>query len=100
MALYRRTKNNNKSLLRQILDLIPHHLLDYQNRKHQSDKGCSKYKTYDQLVSLIFGQLNKCYSLASISIGLSVSGTFLNDIRVVFQSNETKSTNQNICCNR
>jgi hypothetical protein len=90
MALYRRTKNNNKPLLRQILDLIPHHLLDYQNRKHQSDKGCSKYKTYDQLVSLIFGQLNKCYSLASISIGLSVSGTFLNDIKLI--QSPSKST--------
>src|SRR5690554_6214961 len=36
--------------------------------------------TYDQLVALIFGQLNKCYTLADISCGLSISGTFLSDI--------------------
>ena len=80
MGLFRRSKNTNQPLLAQILGLIPRHLLRSQVLKHQSDKGCSKYKTYDQLVSLIFGQLNKCYTLTDISCGLSVSGTFLSDI--------------------
>ena len=80
MGLFRRSKNTNQPLLGQILDLIPRHLLRSQVLKHQSDKGCSKYKTYDQLVVLIFGQLNKCYTLTDISCGLSVSGTFLSDI--------------------
>ena len=80
MGLFRRSKNTNQPLLGQILDLIPRHSLRTQVLKHQSDKGCSKYKTYDQLVALIFGQLNKCYTLTDISCGLSVSGTFLSDI--------------------
>lgn len=80
MGLFRRSKNTNRPLLGQILGLIPRHLLQYQVHKHQSDKGCSKYRTYDQLVALIFGQLNKCYTLTDISCGLSVSGTFLSDI--------------------
>lgn len=80
MGLFRRSKNTNTPLLGQILKLIPRHLLQYQVDRHQSDKGASKYMTYDQLVALIFGQLNKCYSLSVVSIGLSVSSTFLSDI--------------------
>lgn len=80
MAFFRRSKNTNKPLLGQILNLIPLHLIRSEVHKHQSDKGCSKYKTYDQLVALIFGQLNKCYTLSDISCGLSISGVFLLDI--------------------
>ena len=90
MGLFRRSKNTNTPLLGQILNLIPRHLLQHQIDKHQSDKGCSKYKTYDQLVALTFGQLNKCYSLSVISCGLSVSSTFLSDIGL--QQSPAKST--------
>lgn len=83
MGLFRRSKNTNTPLLGQILGLIPRHLLQSQVHRHQSDKGCSKYKTYDQLVALIFGQLNKCYTLTDISCGLSVSGTFLSDLSLL-----------------
>ena len=82
MALFRRTKNTNKPILGQILSLIPAYILNYQIQKHKSDKGCSKYKTYDQLVALIFGQLNKCDTLSTISCGLSISSTFLSDIKL------------------
>jgi hypothetical protein len=80
MAFFRRSKNTDKPLLGQILDLIPRHLIKGEAHKHRSDKECSKYKTYDQLVALIFGQLNKCYTLSDISCGLSISGTFLFDL--------------------
>ncbi len=80
MAFFRRSKNTKKPLFRQILSLIPKHILNFQIQKHKSDKGCNKYKTYDQLVTIIFGQLNKCYSLSSISCGLSVNNVFLDDI--------------------
>ena len=53
-TLHRRIKNNNKPVIRQILNLIPTHLLTRQIRQYQSDKGCHKYKTYDQLVALMF----------------------------------------------
>lgn len=82
MALFRRSKNTNKPLLGQILSLIPAHILRQLIHKHQSDKGRHKYKTYDQLVALIFGQLNKCYTLSDISCGLSISSTFLNDVNL------------------
>lgn len=90
MAIFRRSKSTNKPVIRQILDLIPPHLLLSQILKHQSDKGCHKYKTYDQLVALTFGQLNKCYTLSDISCGLSISSTFLND--VALEQSPAKST--------
>lgn len=80
MGLFRRNKNTNQPLLRQIIDLIPRHILQKSIIRHQSDKYCSRYKTYDQLVSLMFGQLNKCYTLEDISAGIGVSGTFIKDL--------------------
>ena len=77
---HKRSKNTKKPVLRQILDLIPHHLLRNQINKFKSDKGCHKYKTFNQLVALMFGQLGKCYTLSDISCGLSISSTFLTDL--------------------
>jgi hypothetical protein len=49
-------------------------------RTYNSDKGTSKYKTYDQFVALTFGQLAKCQSLNDISAGIGVSETFIKDL--------------------
>lgn len=80
MSLFRRNKNNNKPIIRQIIDLIPRQLLFQSIKKFQSDKYCSKYKTYDQLVALLFGQLCKCSTLEDISVGIGVSEIFINDL--------------------
>ena len=90
MELFRRNKNNNKPLFRQIVDLIPRHLLNKSIRKYQSDKYCHKYKTYDQLVALLFGQLCKCSTLEDISIGIGVSETFIKDLGL--EQSPAKST--------
>jgi hypothetical protein len=90
MGLFKRSKNNNKPLLRQILDLIPNWILQSCINQYQTDKGCHKYKTYDQLVALTFGQLCKCTTLADISAGLSVSQTFITDLKL--KQNPAKST--------
>lgn len=80
MGLFRRNKNTNKPLLGQILDLVPSWLFSSCVQKHKSDKGCSKYKTYDQFVALSFGQLCKCMTLSDISTGIGVSKTFISDL--------------------
>lgn len=80
MGLFRRNKNNNKPVIRQIIDLVPKWLLNSSTQKYQTDKGCSKYKTYDQFVALTFGQLYKCHTLSDISIGVGVSETFIGDL--------------------
>lgn len=80
MGLFRRTKNNNKPLLRQIIDLVPRWMLERCAKEYKSDKGCSRYKTYDQFVAMTFGQLNKCLTLSDISTGIGVSKTFISDL--------------------
>ena len=90
MKLHRRSKNNKKPVIRQVLDLVPPFLLRNSIRKYKSDKGCHKYKTYDQLVALSFGQLGKCYTLSDISCGLSISSTFMADLGL--KQNPVKST--------
>jgi hypothetical protein len=82
MGLFRRNKNNNKPLIRQILDLVPRWLFDSCTNTYQTDKGCSRYKTYDQFVALTFGQLNKCQSLNDISAGIGVSEIFIDDLNL------------------
>lgn len=80
MGLFKRNKNNNKPLIRQIIDLIPRHLLLRATLKYNTDKYCHKYKTYDQLVALLFGQLCRCSTLEDISVGIGVSETFIQDL--------------------
>jgi hypothetical protein len=90
MSLFRRNKNNNKPVIRQIIDLIPKHILTVCVNKFKSDKYCHKYKTYDQLVALLFGQLCKCSTLEDISVGIGVSETFISDLGL--QQSPAKST--------
>lgn len=80
MGLFTRNKSNSKPLIKQILELIPGHLLQSSITKHKSDKFCSKYKTYDHLVSQMFGQLNKCQTLTDISTAIGVNTTFIADL--------------------
>ena len=80
MGLFRRNKNNDKPVIRQIIDLIPRWMLQSCTNQFKSDKGCSRYKTYDQFVAMIFGQLNKCMTLSDISTGIGVSETFISDL--------------------
>lgn len=82
MGLFRRNKNTNKPVIKQIVELIPTWILMELTTKHQSDKGCSKYKTYDQLLALTFGQLNKCQSLRDISTGIGINETLINDLNL------------------
>ena len=80
MGLFRRNKNIKKPVIRQIIDLVPRWMIESCAKKHKSDKGCSKYKTYDQFVALTYGQLNKCYTLNDISTGIGVSEIFIGDL--------------------
>jgi hypothetical protein len=73
-------KKNKVPVIKQIINLIPRDLFYQLVKKYQSDKYCSKYFTYDQLVSTMFGQLSHCFSLREIAIGIDQSPEFLYDI--------------------
>jgi len=83
MGLFKRTKNTNTPLIRQILDLVPRWMLARCAEEHKSDKGCSRYKTLDQFVALTFGQLNKCLTLSDISTGIGISEGFIASLGLV-----------------
>ena len=80
MGLFRGNKNTNKPVIRQLLDLVPRWLITSCTTTYKTDKGVSKYRTYDQFVSLTFGQLNKCQSLNDISAGIGVNEIFIKDL--------------------
>jgi len=83
-------KKSNSPIFKQILDLIPKSVLRTAVKTHKSDKSCSKYLTKDQLVSMMFGQLNKCLSLREIAMGIDQSPEFLADIGL--EQSPAKST--------
>lgn len=80
MGLIKRIKNSNKSLFGQLFELIPDHLIRKVIKEHNSDYYCKTYKTKDQLVAMLFGQLNDCNSLRDITAGLNVHEQFLRDL--------------------
>lgn len=80
MGLFRRTKANHQPVIRQIINLVPRWMIESSSARYKGNKGCSKYKTYDQFVSMTFGQLNKCLTLSDISTGIGVSETFIKDL--------------------
>jgi hypothetical protein len=73
-------KKSEKPIFKQLIDLIPAQLFSASIKKHQSNKHCHKYFAYDRLVSVMFGQLNRCLSLREIAIGIDRSPEFLADI--------------------
>lgn len=90
MGLFRRNKSNDRPVIGQIIDLIPGRLLRSTVQKHRSDKYCHRYRTRDQLVALLFGQLCRCSTLEDISVGIGVSGTFIRDLGL--EQSPAKST--------
>lgn len=83
-------KKSKKPLLSQILDLVPKHIFNDCIRQYRSDKHCSCYLTYDQFVSMMFGQLNKCLTLREIAQGISVTPEFIKDLGL--EQSPAKST--------
>jgi len=80
MSSIHRSKSNNKSLFSQILALIPPDILSSCIKTTGSDVGFRRYSTGSQLVSMLFGQLNSCYSLRDIALGLNVNTLFLSEL--------------------
>ncbi|MDR1782911.1 MAG: DUF4372 domain-containing protein, partial [Dysgonamonadaceae bacterium] len=73
---------------------IPHILFSKSVQKYETDKYCSAYFTYDQLVSTMFGQLNCCSRLRDISLGIDQSPEFLAELdhQIKEPSNEKAKT--------
>ena len=77
MGLIKRVKNSNKPLFGQIIDLIPSEIIRKATEKHKTDRYTKKYRTRDQLVAMLFGQLNNCHTLRDILAGFNLNYEFL-----------------------
>jgi hypothetical protein len=53
----------NISILRQIVELIPGHLVNKLSKKHGVDKKARKYTPWSHILSLMFSQLAHSLSL-------------------------------------
>ena len=62
--------------------MIPKGIISYSIMQHKSDKHYRAYKTYDQLVELLFGQLKKCVTLQDITIGLGINEKLFSDLDI------------------
>ena len=83
MGLISKNKNTDKPLIKQILDLIPPELITNAVALYDSDKHYRTYKTYDQLVAYLYGQLNKCVTLRDITLGLGLNSKLLSDLNLL-----------------
>ena len=80
MGLIKGVKNSNKPLLGQIMDMIPSGIIREATQKFKTDHYIKKYRTRDQLVAMLFGQLNHCLTLRDILAGFNVSLEFLKGV--------------------
>ena len=64
----------------QIVELIPRSILKNCINKKSSDDGFRSYNTESQLIAILFGQLNGCYSLRDITLGINVNTLFLKEL--------------------
>lgn len=82
MTSIHRSKSNARTLFAQILDLIPLSLLQSCINQTDANKGFRTYCTRTQLISMLFGQLNSCYSLRDINLGMNVNKLFLKELNL------------------
>jgi hypothetical protein len=82
MSSIHRSKSNDKCLFSQILALIPATILNKCINKKSSDDGFRRYNTENQLIAMLFGQLNGCYSLRDITLGMNVNTLFLKELNL------------------
>lgn len=80
MSSIHRSKSNNKCLFSQIIGLIPSTILNKCITDKSSDTGFRRYSTESQLIAMLFGQLNGCYSLRDITLGMNVNTLFLKEL--------------------
>ena len=69
------------TLLQQVMDIIPKHLVKKLSRKHKVDKKCRTFSSWSHVVSLVFSQLTHALSLNDICDTLGNHSGVLKTIR-------------------
>ncbi|RYZ45605.1 MAG: IS4 family transposase [Sphingobacteriales bacterium] len=54
----------------QLINYIPRSKITQISREHQADRYCKRFKSYDHLITMLYGVFNRCDSLREITTGL------------------------------
>ena len=77
-------------IFKQILDFLPKNKFDKLVKEHKSDRYYKTYSSWQQLVTMLFGVLSRCDSMAEICDGMMGMQGKLNHLGM--QSSVAKST--------
>ena len=77
------SKNSIKNLVgqpifKQILNIIPREIINLVVLKHQSDRYCKSFSTWDELITLLFGVFERCDSARELCDGMATMSGKLN----------------------
>lgn len=64
------THFTGQPIFNQLLLLIPRSLIRRLSRQYQADHYCKKFKSYDHLVTMLFGIFHQCSSLRELITGM------------------------------
>ena len=65
-------------IFKQIFNLIPRAVVDKVVFKHQSDRYCKSFSTFDELLTLLFGVFERCDSAREVCDGMAALSGKLN----------------------
>jgi len=68
--MHKSTFFTGQPIFSQLLKFIPRDKISTISTKHNSDRYCKRYNTYDHLVTLLYSILNNCTSLRETTTGL------------------------------
>lgn len=73
---------SGQPILSQVINLIPKPLVSQVARSYQSDRYYKKFKTWDHLVTLLFGCFSHSNSIREMITGLQASQNRLSHLKL------------------
>jgi Transposase DDE domain/Domain of unknown function (DUF4372) len=69
-------------IFNQILTLIPRSIVSQLSRKHNTDRYCKKFRTYDHLITMLYCCFHRCSSLREVVTGMQASASRLQHLGI------------------
>lgn len=79
----------------QLLALIPRSTISRLARKHQADRYCKKFRSFDHVVTMLFGVFQQCSSLRELTTGMQAGCRRLKHLGLVHSPRRTTIADAN-----